>query len=126
MLTKLLEDAHKKHPSYGYHRLAREVFDQTGWVFSDNLAHKCCKSAGIRSKARKGYSPPGEESQIFPNVVQGHWNATKPVEIIVSDMTVLKVGKKYWEWTLLLDTFNNEILAHSVTDIRGSNKPYYD
>ena len=126
MLTKLLEDAHKKHPSYGYHRLAREVFDQTGWVFSDNLAHKCCKSAGIRSKARKGYSPPGEESQIFPNVVQGRWNATKPVEIIVSDMTVLKVGKKYWEWTLLLDTFNNEILAHSVTDVPGSNKPYYD
>ena len=126
MLTKLLVDAHKKHPSYGYHRLAREVFDQTGWVFSDNLAHKCCKSAGIRSKARKGYSPPGEESQIFPNEVQGHWNATKPVEIIVSDMTVLKVGKKYWEWTLLLDTFNNEILAHSVTDVRGSNKPYYD
>jgi hypothetical protein len=40
-------------------------------------------------------------------------------------MTVIKVGKKYWEWTLLLDTFNNEILAHSVTDIPGSNKPYY-
>ena len=50
----------------------------------------------------------------------------RPVEIVVSDMTVLKVGKKYWEWTLLLDTFNNEILAHSVTDIPGSNKPYYD
>ncbi len=41
-------------------------------------------------------------------------------------MTILKVGKKYWEWTLLLDTFNNEILAHSVTDTRGSNIPYYD
>ena len=41
-------------------------------------------------------------------------------------MTMLKVGKKYWEWTILLDTFNNEILAHSVTDVPGSNKPYYD
>ena len=125
-LTNLLMEAHKKHPSYGYHRLAREVFDQTGWVFSDNLAHKCCKSAGIRSKARKGYIAPGEESNIFPNEVQGCWNASKPIEIVVSDMTMFKVGKKYWEWTILLDTFNNEILAHSVTDIPGSNKPYYD
>ena len=41
-------------------------------------------------------------------------------------MTVLKVGKKHWEWTLLLDTFNNEILAHSVSDIPGDNEPYYD
>ena len=125
-LTTLLMEAHKKHPSYGYHRLARDVFDQTGWVFSDNLAHKCCKAAGIRSKARKGYVAPGEESKIFPNKVQGYWNASKPVEIVVSDMTMFKVGKKYWEWTILLDTFNNEILAHSVTDVPGSNKPYYD
>ena len=29
-----------------------------------------------------------------------------------------------WEWTILLDTFN-EILAHSVTSTKGSNKPYY-
>ena len=126
MLTNLLMEAHKKHPSYGYHRLARDVFDQTGWVFSDNLAHKCCKAAGIRSKARKGYVAPGEESKIFPNKVQGCWNASTPVEIVVSDMTMFKVGKKYWEWTILLDTFNNEILAHSVTDVPGSNKPYYD
>ncbi len=127
LLTQFLQTAHEKHPSHGYHRLARDVFAETGWVFSDHLAHQCCKAAGIRSKARKyTYRPPGEESQTFPNEVQGHWNASKPVEIVVSDMTVLKVGKKYWEWTLLLDTFNNEILAHSVTDIPGNNQPYYD
>ena len=40
-------------------------------------------------------------------------------------MTILKVGRTYWEWTLLLDTFNNEILAHSVSSQAGSNKPYY-
>ena len=127
VLTELLREAHEAHPSHGYHRLARDVFDATGWVFSDHLAHQCCKRAGIRSKARKHTShPSGEESHIFPNVVRGQWTATKPVEITVSDMTMLKVGKKYWEWTLLLDTFNNEILAHSVTDVPGSNKPYYD
>ena len=125
-LTKLLQKAHKKHPSYGYHRLADMVFQETGWVFSDHLAHQCCKAAGIRSKARKyRYKPPGEESTKFANEVRGQWNAKAPLEIVVSDMTMFKVGKTAWEWTILLDTFNNEILAHGVTSTPGSNKPYY-
>lgn len=41
-------------------------------------------------------------------------------------MTVLKNKGKQWEWTLLLDTFNNEIIAHSVSPIAGDNKPYYE
>ena len=62
---------------------------------------------------------------VFPNQVRGHWNAAAPLQLVVSDITILKVGTTYWEWTILLDTFNNEILAHSVTSQRGSNKPYY-
>ena len=113
-------------PSHGDHRLARDVSLETGWVFSHNLAHKCCKAAGIHSRARKGrYRRTGEESIVFPNQVRGHWNAAAPLQLVVSDMTILKVGTTYWEWTILLDTFNNEILAHSVTSQRGSNKPYY-
>ena len=126
LLTQLLQAAHEKHPSHGYHRLAKDVFDETGWVFSDHLAHQCCKNAGIHSKARKyTYKPPGEESHIFANEIRGHWNATKPVEIVVSDMTIFKNNGRNWEWTLLVDTFNNEILAHQATPIQGSTKPYY-
>lgn len=43
----------------------------------------------------------------------------------MSDMTIFKHKGVSWEWTLLLDTFNNEILAHQATPIPGSNKPYY-
>ena len=83
LLTKLLTEQHKKHPSHGYHRLAKAVFEATGWVFSHNLAHKCCKQASIRSKARKyTYKKPGEEHVEFPNEVNGNWNAARPVEIV--------------------------------------------
>ena len=126
LLTQLLHEEHELHPSLGYHRLARNIFHNTGWVFSDNLAHKCCKAAGIRSKARKcRYRPPGEESIKYENLVKGHWNAKAPLQIVVSDMTIPKNNGKQWEWTLLLDTFNNEIIAHSVSPIAGDNKPYY-
>lgn len=125
-LTKLLEAAHKKHPSYGYHRLAHHISPQTELAFSHNLVHKCCKTAGIRSKARKYRSRKrGEESLKFPNRVKGNWNATRPLEIVVSDMTIFKHKGTRWEWTILLDTFNNEILAHQATNVQGSNKPYY-
>ena len=87
LLTALLQKAHKGHPSHGYHRLADDVFAETGWVFSRNLAHKCCNAAGIHSKARKyTYKSPGPESLKFENIVRGRWNARKPLEIVVSDM----------------------------------------
>ena len=127
LLTEYLRAAHQRHPSHGYHRLANDVFLETGWIFSHNLAHKCCKSAEIRSKARKyRYKRPGKESVKFGNLVQNRWNAKSPLQLVVSDMTKFKVGSTYWEWTLLLDTFNNEILAHSVTSKEGCTKPYYD
>ena len=75
LLTQLLHEEHELHPSLGYHRLARNIFHNTGWVFSDNLAHKCCKATGIRSKDRKcRYRPPGEESIKYDNT-QEQWKA---------------------------------------------------
>ncbi len=62
----------------------------------------------------------------FENAVKGKWNATAPLQIVVSDMTMFKVKGIYWEWTLMVDTYNNEIIAHSVTNVAGSNKPYYE
>ena len=127
LLTKLLSEQHKKHPSHGYHMLADDVFQATGWIFSHNLAHKCCKYAGIQSKARKyRYKKKDDEENVeFPNEVNGNWNATGPNQIVVSDMTVIKNKGRNWEWTLLVDTFNNEILAHQATPVQGDTKPYY-
>ncbi len=127
LLTKLLSEQHKKHPSHGYHMLADDVFQATGWIFSHNLAHKCCKYAGIQSKARKyRYKKKDDEENVeFPNEVNGNWNTTGPTQIVVSDMTVIKNKGRNWEWTLLVDTFNNEILAHQATPVQGDTKPYY-
>ena len=127
LLTQLLVEQHRMHPSHGYHMLAADVFQETGWVFSHNLAHKCCKFAGIRSKARKYHykKAAGEEHVKYANVVDGNWNAVRPLQIVASDMTVFKNKGKHWEWTLVVDTFNNEILAHQATPVQGSTKPYY-
>ena len=126
-LTKLLKEQHKKHKCYGYHNLAEAVRTETGWVFSDNLAHKCCKHAGIRSLARKTYHPTkGKEHIKYGNIVAGNWNATEPMQIVVSDMTMIKTKYCNWEWTFAVDTYNNEIIASSISRKVGDTKTYID
>lgn len=127
-LTKLLKEQHQKHSVYGYHNLAKLIREETGWVFSDNLAHKCCKYAGIRSTARKTYHyHKGVQSVKYPNKIFNNWNAKRPMEIVVSDMTVLKSKKQgKVEWTYILDTYNNEIIASSLSKREGDPRPYFN
>jgi len=125
-LIELLTEAHKKHKSYGYHRLAAVIRKETGWVFSDNLAHKCCKFVGIKSKVRHyRYRSVGEEHVLYPNKIRDKWNASKPLEIVVSDMTYIKHKGLNYEWTYILDTYNNEIISHHLTNKRGDKRPYF-
>ena len=125
ILTELLLEEHNKHKTKGYHYLAKLVRNQTGWMFSDNLAHKCCKFAGIRSKTNRGRKIAGRENVKFPNTVKGNWNVTKPLEIVVSDMTCFNHKGIRWKWRYFLDVYNNEIIASSVTNKIGNNLPYY-
>lgn len=127
-LTALLQEAHEKHRSYGYHRLAAIIRKETGWIFSDNLAHKCCKFAGIRAIVRHyNWSKPlmGQEHKLFPNLIRGKWNASKPLKIVVSDMTIIRHKGIKYEWTYILDTFNNEIISSHLSDIPGDRRPYF-
>lgn len=127
LLTELLKEAHEKHKSYGYHRLAAIIRKETGWIFSDNLAHKCCLFSGIKSKVRHyKYKRTGEEHISYPNLIRGQWKATKPLEIVASDMTVIRHRGQSYEWTYFLDTYNNEILSHCLTARAGDRRPYFN
>ena len=50
----------------------------------------------------------------------------RPLEIVVSDMTCIRCNGRIYEWVLFIDTFNNEIIAHSVSAHRGDPKTYYN
>jgi transposase InsO family protein len=126
LLQDLLNETHNKHKSYGYHRLAAVIRKETGKVFSDNLAHKCCKYIGIKSKAKHyKYKKSGNEHIIYPNRVNGKWNASRPLELVVSDMTCIRHKGHTYEWTYILDTYNNEIISHHLTAIAGDRSPYF-
>lgn len=126
LLTQFIIEAHENHKSFGYHRLATIIRSNTGWIISDNLVHKCCKFSNIKSKA-KHYKKAnlGKENTIYKNTVAGNWNAKRPFEIVVSDMTRIRQNNILYEWTYILDTFNNEIISHHLSTIEGDKRPYY-
>ena len=86
-MCDLVKEYHKKHPSWGYRHINRQIRVDIGWYVSDNFVHKCCKFLGIKSVVRNyKYRKPGEESIKYPNLVKGNWNVEKPLELIVSNI----------------------------------------
>ena len=121
-LGELILDVHTRKPSYGYHRIRKIILDETGWVVSDNLVHKVCKSLNIKSKAKHyKYKKPGEESIKFYNAINGNWKTTRPFEKIVSDTTKMWFKRKPYDWTFYLDVFNNEIVGYDVRESMYGN-----
>lgn len=113
-LAEEIKNIHKHHSTYGYRSIAQNIRNKTGWLFSDNLCHKICKSLNIRSKARKTYIPCGKENIKYPNLINGNFNPTRPMEIVVTDSTIIYNKGKAYDWTFYIDVFNNEIVGSDI------------
>ncbi len=114
-----------KYPSHGYRWLNAKICLDTGLVLSDPYAHKCCKAAGIKSKAKHyKYKKPGDPYRVFPNLLLSEIQLDGPLQCIVSDMTAFYVKGVYYELTLYMDLWNNEIVSHALSAKRGDRMSY--
>lgn len=92
---------------------------------SDPYAHKCCKAIGIKSHAKHyRYKKPGNPYRVFPNLLMTEMAISDPLQCIVSDMTAFHVRGSYYELTLYMDLWNNEIVSHSLSARRGDRMTY--
>ena len=108
----LFQEYRLKYPSHGYRWLNAKIRLDTGLTLSDPYAHKCCKTAGIKSEAKHyKYKKAGEPVKIFPNLLMSELRIDGPLQCIVSDMTAFRVKGVYYELTLYMDLWNNEIVA---------------
>lgn len=122
---QLFKEYHLKYPSHGYRWLNAKIRLDTGLLLSDPYAHKCCKIAGIKSKARHArYKKTEKPSKVYPNLLMAEMNIDGPLQCIVSDMTPFYVNGTYYELTLYMDLWNNEILTHSLSSKRGDRMTY--
>ena len=114
----LFKEYHERYPSHGYRWLNAKIRLDTGLIVSDPYAHKCCKAAGIKSQK------PGHPFKVYPNLLLSELNATGPMQCIVSDMTAFSVKGIYYELTIYMDLWNNEIVSHSLSSRRGDRMTY--
>lgn len=121
----LFQEYHLKYPSHGYRWLNAKIRLDTGLTLSDSYAHKCCKTAGIKSEAKHyKYKKSGEPAKIFPNLLMSELRIDGPLQCIVSDMTAFRVKGVYYELTLYMDLWNNEIVSHCLSSKRGDRMTY--
>ena len=125
--VEFIKEESNKHKAHGYRWLAAYLKRRHGVIMSPEYIYRCRKYAGVICESKHyRYKKPGESSYIYPNLIWNKWNASKPLEIIVSDMTAFYSKGIYYELTLYFDTFNREIVGFGLTDRKGDIKPYFE
>ena len=121
----LFKEYHSKYPSHGYRWLNAKIRLDTGLKVSDQYAHKICKTAGIVSVSKHyRYKKPGDPFKVYPNLIMSGLNISGPLQCVVSDMTAFYLKGIYYELTLFMDLWNNEILSYSLSSKRGDRMTY--
>lgn len=90
--------------------------------------HLCCKYAGIISSGKHyKYVRPGEEKIKYKNLVNCSWKyLSRPLEVVVSDMTAFYVKGKYYELTFYFYAYTKKILSYKLSGRCGDTNPYFD
>ena len=123
----LFKEYHARYPSHGYRWLNAKIRLDTGLILSDQYAHKCCKTAGIVSVSKHyRYKKPGDPFKVCPNLLMTGISLDGPLQCVASDMTAFYLKGVYYELTLYMDLWNNEILTYSLSQKRGDRMTYID
>lgn len=128
-ILSIVEDVHKKHSTHGYRWTAAYIRINYGYDFSDNYIYKAFQTLGIKAETRhRVHSKPRKVKDKYPNLIFSTWETVdRPRQVIVSDMTVLKVNcYMYFELTMYFDVFTKQILTKHLTRKRGDRNQYIE
>jgi len=124
----IIKEIHQKHPSHGYRWIRAYAVKHYNVMWSDQHVHLCCKYAGISSSGKHyRYVKPGDERIKYKNLINASWrNLSRPLEVVVSDMTAFYVKGIYYELTFYFDAYTKEILSYKLSNRRGDTSTYFD
>jgi putative transposase len=116
-LMLLVNAVHTIRPSFGYRRVADRLRNEGTWSGSNQRVLSCMQKLGIQSKLRRKRNyKVGAQNINVPNLLNRNFQAKKPLEKIVSDVTFLFSRGTVQYMSVFLDLHNNEILDSEVSD----------
>lgn len=123
----LFKKYHNLYPNHGYRWLNAKIKLDLGLVLSDRYAHRVCKYTGIASISKRfKLKKPGEQFKIYANLLSADMNIDGSYQCVVSDMTAFWCQGIYYELTIYMDLWNNEIISYGLAKRRGDRNSYLE
>jgi putative transposase len=101
------------------HRMVRDLLDKEHKLkINRNTVQRIMQKFNIqcRVKPKRQNYIAGESKIVVPNYLNRNFHASKPNEKWVTDITYLPYGEKMLYLSTIMDLYNNEILAYTISD----------
>ena len=107
---------HENKGRYGYRRITLEMKNR-GYIINHKTVLKLMNQLGIKCEIRKRKyrSYKGEVGKVCPNILDRNFNANKPNEKWVTDVTEFRVGEDKVYLSPILDLYNGEIISYNLS-----------
>ena len=102
---------------YGYRRITDELHAK-GIKLNHKTVLKPMRSLNIHGKMRKSeqyHSYKGEVGKVADDLLKRDFNATEPFKKLATDVTQFKVKETRVYLSPIMDLYNNEIVAYSIS-----------
>lgn len=114
----LIREIYSRAPNgMGYRQVAMALRAEQGLAISGKTVLKVMREEGLRCRirARRYSSYHGEVGKVAPNALDRDFAADAPMRKLVTDVTEFKVAGAKAYLSPVMDLFNNEIVAWSVS-----------
>jgi putative transposase len=106
---------HRLRPYFGYIRM-RTALGKEGLVINHKKVRRLMRELGIRSVIRKKRPFAGRKPSIlFSNILNRDFTAEAARTKLVTDITYVRTGHDFVYLSVILDLFNNEVLAWELS-----------
>lgn len=108
---------HENRGRYGYRRITLEMHKR-GYKINHKTVLKLMNKCGLKCcvRVRKYRSYKGTIGKVAPNLLQRNFNAEKPNEKWVTDVTEFSLFGKKLYLSPILDLYNSEIISYNISE----------
>jgi putative transposase len=117
LLIEIMDIFEISHESYGSPRITEELRAQ-GWTVSQNRVAKMMRGAGIQARKPRRFIATTDSKHnypVAPNVLEQEFEATRPGEIWVSDITYVRTKNGWLYLTVIIDLYDRKVIGWSMS-----------
>lgn len=106
---------HENKGRYGYRRITEELHDR-GYIINHKTVQRLMKVLGLvcRVRMKKYKSYKGEVGKIAPNLLERNFEADKPNEKWVTDVTEFSLFGQKLYLSPILDLYSRDIVSYTI------------